>query len=281
LPRRSMVTPTGERGTWRPRRLPLTSRSRRCLRTRPPTHDAVAARPPRRPRLSAPPNSAQTARSKPDGWHPQRKSPRLPGRRTGSRTSPPGRSPSPGARDRASVTAGWSAGRWSGQASMTPRSSPSSRPPGKRRATTWRSPGTLPRTRRRRPTILGRPAGVRAVRATLALLECTAPPAVTVEHHVAEDYLEDDVEATRIWILASTGPYRDKSAILRYLDRTAVTDLPARIFPWAGSAAWLVDRTDQAIELLQATRRRMQAPGVRGASGGVLSSLGWAYLDAG
>ena len=127
----------------------------------------------------------------------------------------------------------------------------------------------------------GAPAGVRAVRDTLALLECAAPPAVTVEHHVAEDYLEDDVEATRIWVLASTGPYRDTSALLRYLDRTAVTDLPARIFPWAGSAAWLVDRTDQAIELLQATRRRMQAPGVRGASGGVLSSLGWAYLDAG
>jgi DNA-binding CsgD family transcriptional regulator/tetratricopeptide (TPR) repeat protein len=122
----------------------------------------------------------------------------------------------------------------------------------------------------------GTPAGVQAVLDTLALLERTAQPAMT-----GGQLLEEDVAAMRMWILASTGPYRDTSGLLRHLDHATVTDLPAHVLAWAGSAAWLIDQTDQAIELLQATRLRMQAPGVRGASGGVLSSLGWAYLDAG
>jgi DNA-binding CsgD family transcriptional regulator/tetratricopeptide (TPR) repeat protein len=122
----------------------------------------------------------------------------------------------------------------------------------------------------------GTPAGVQAVLDTLALLERTARPDMT-----GAPLLEEDVAAMRMWILASTGPYRDTSGLRRHLDRAAITDLPAHVFAWTGSAAWLIDQTGQAIELLRAARLRMQAPGVRGASGGTLSSLGWAYLDAG
>ncbi len=48
-----------------------------------------------------------------------------------------------------------------------------------------------------------------------------------------------------------------------------------------GSAAFLLDETDLAIRLLQDAIHRLQAPGVRGTSGGGLTALGWAYIDTG
>ena len=47
------------------------------------------------------------------------------------------------------------------------------------------------------------------------------------------------------------------------------------------SAAWLLDETDLAITLLHDTMQRLRAPGVRGASGGSLTVLGWVYIDTG
>jgi DNA-binding CsgD family transcriptional regulator len=127
----------------------------------------------------------------------------------------------------------------------------------------------------------GAPAGVQAVRDTLAFLEQAAVDGRLQPAAAGEQPARENPDAMRLWILAATGPYRAIPALPRGFDHAPLADLPASFFAWAGGAAWLTDRTDQAIQLLQSGKGRMQAPGVRGASGGVLSSLGWAYLDAG
>jgi DNA-binding CsgD family transcriptional regulator len=48
-----------------------------------------------------------------------------------------------------------------------------------------------------------------------------------------------------------------------------------------GAAAWVLDETELAIRLLRGALSRLRAPGVRGASGGVLSALEWACIDSG
>jgi DNA-binding CsgD family transcriptional regulator len=52
---------------------------------------------------------------------------------------------------------------------------------------------------------------------------------------------------------------------------------PAKV----GAAAWLVDETDLAVQLLREALTRLQAPGLRGASGSALSALQWACIDSG
>src|SRR6185437_1811504 len=49
----------------------------------------------------------------------------------------------------------------------------------------------------------------------------------------------------------------------------------------AGSSAWLLEETEQAVRLLREALDRLRAPGTRGGSGGTLSALQWACLDAG
>jgi len=46
-------------------------------------------------------------------------------------------------------------------------------------------------------------------------------------------------------------------------------------------AAWILDETELAVRLLRAALSELRAPGVRGASGAVLSVLEWACIDSG
>jgi hypothetical protein len=120
----------------------------------------------------------------------------------------------------------------------------------------------------------GDPQGVRAVKETLAFLENAAQPS-------PERIQLPAIEALRLWIRASTGPYRDTAEILPQLDRAAQATLDEHFLSRAGAAAWLLDRSGLAVGLLRAARQLLQDPVVRGASGGSLAPLGWACLDAG
>lgn len=120
----------------------------------------------------------------------------------------------------------------------------------------------------------GQPEGVQAVRGTLALLDGAALIA-------ADGTQRPAVEALRLWIRASTGPYRDRTEILTRLDQSAHAALGEHYLSRAGAAAWILDRPDLAVRLLQAARSLLSEPAVRAASGGSLSPLGWACLDAG
>lgn len=120
----------------------------------------------------------------------------------------------------------------------------------------------------------GEPEGVQAVRETLALLDDVAQLALDRTQRPAE-------EALRLWIRASTSPYRDRTEILTRLDQSAHAALGEHYLSRAGAAAWILDRSDLAVRLLQAARSLLQEPVVRAASGGSLSPLGWACLDAG
>jgi DNA-binding CsgD family transcriptional regulator len=120
----------------------------------------------------------------------------------------------------------------------------------------------------------GEPEGVQAVLQTLALLENAAQPP-------PERAQQPAVEALRLWILASTRPYRNTAEILARLDHTAQPALDEHFLARAGAAAWLLNRSDLAVGLLQTARKLLQDPMVRAASGGSLSPLGWACMDAG
>jgi DNA-binding CsgD family transcriptional regulator len=120
----------------------------------------------------------------------------------------------------------------------------------------------------------GDPEGVRTVQETLAFLENEAQPSLERAQLPA-------VEALRLWIRASTGPYRDAAEILPQLDHTAEAAFDEHYLSRVGAAAWLLDRSDLAVGLLHAARKLLQDPIVRSASGGSLSPLGWACLDAG
>jgi DNA-binding CsgD family transcriptional regulator len=51
--------------------------------------------------------------------------------------------------------------------------------------------------------------------------------------------------------------------------------------PLVGGAAWLLDETELAVRLLREAISRLRAPGVRSASGAVISALQWACIDSG
>ena len=48
-----------------------------------------------------------------------------------------------------------------------------------------------------------------------------------------------------------------------------------------GGAAWILDETELAVRVLREALSQLRAPGVRGASGAVLSVLEWACIDSG
>jgi DNA-binding CsgD family transcriptional regulator/tetratricopeptide (TPR) repeat protein len=90
-----------------------------------------------------------------------------------------------------------------------------------------------------------------------------------------------DVNVLRLWIRACTDPIGSRNELLPYL-RTVVGSPIEEPSMWrVGSAAWLLDESDLAITLLQDALQRLRAPGVRGTSGGILTVLGWAYIDTG
>jgi DNA-binding CsgD family transcriptional regulator len=86
-------------------------------------------------------------------------------------------------------------------------------------------------------------------------------------------------EEDRVWIAAITSPFGERSeavACLRRIAGRALSD-PAKV----GGAAWILDETELAVRVLRARLSELRAPGIRGASGAVLSVLEWACVDSG
>jgi hypothetical protein len=120
----------------------------------------------------------------------------------------------------------------------------------------------------------GAPASRQAVSRALGLLERQGPPP-------PGDAPGIDVNALKLWIRASADPIGSRNQLLPYLRTIAGSPLDEPSLWGIASAAWLLDETDLAIRLLQDAMQRLRAPGVRGASGGSLTVLGWASIDAG
>ena len=95
----------------------------------------------------------------------------------------------------------------------------------------------------------------------------------------AEGWPASRADEYRIWIRACTNPFGERAEIVPYLQQVAGRPLsdPGTV----GAAAWVLDETELAIRLLHEALNRLRAPGVRGASGGVLSALEWACIDSG
>jgi DNA-binding CsgD family transcriptional regulator/tetratricopeptide (TPR) repeat protein len=89
---------------------------------------------------------------------------------------------------------------------------------------------------------------------------------------------DDETRAARLWALAVTGQTFEAGTVLRGLAPTAVTE---SCLSRAGSAAWLLDDTSRAIDLLRAARSMQTERGALAAGGGPLEALSWACLDAG
>ncbi|MFD8719111.1 AAA family ATPase [Streptomyces sp. NPDC059629] len=89
---------------------------------------------------------------------------------------------------------------------------------------------------------------------------------------------DEGTRAAQIWALAVTGQAHgaDIAPWLR-TDMAGNAESQAH----AGAAAWLVDRTGDAITLLEAAREAMSAASAGAAVEGSLAALGWAYIDAG
>ncbi len=95
----------------------------------------------------------------------------------------------------------------------------------------------------------------------------------------AEDWPAGRADEYRIWIRACTDPFGERADIVPRLRRTAGGSLsdPGTF----GAAAWVLNETELAVRVLREALSRLRAPGVRGASGGVLSALEWACVDSG
>jgi DNA-binding CsgD family transcriptional regulator len=86
-------------------------------------------------------------------------------------------------------------------------------------------------------------------------------------------------DEARLWIRACTDPFGGRADILPDLHRIVAGPLsdPAKV----GGAAWTLDETELAVQVLREAITELRAPGVRGSSGAVLSVLEWACLDSG
>ncbi len=120
----------------------------------------------------------------------------------------------------------------------------------------------------------GAPASRQAVSRALDLLERQGPPPSGRGPHI-------DVNALKLWIRASTDPNGSRNQIIPYLRTIAGVPLKRPSLWGIASTAFLLDETDLAVRLLQEAMQRLRAPGVRGTSGGILTGLGWAYIDTG
>lgn len=119
----------------------------------------------------------------------------------------------------------------------------------------------------------GAPAALRRVEKTLGVLEEAGPP--------SGDSPCREVDALRLWIQASIGACGDRSKAARRLDRLTGAHHEAHVLYRAGSAAWVLDQPQVAIELLRAARHGIRASAGHDANGGSIAALGWAYIDAG
>ncbi|MEN1891127.1 helix-turn-helix transcriptional regulator [Streptomyces mirabilis] len=120
----------------------------------------------------------------------------------------------------------------------------------------------------------GLPEVCARARAALDLLDSRDGPPPS-----AEDWPAGRADEYRIWIRACTDPFGERADIVPRLRRTAGGSLsdPGTF----GAAAWVLNETELAVRVLREALSRLRAPGVRGASGGVLSALEWACVDSG
>jgi len=95
----------------------------------------------------------------------------------------------------------------------------------------------------------------------------------------AEGWPANRADEYRIWIRACTDPFGERTETVPYLQRIAGGSLSG--LGMVGAAAWILDETELAVRLMREAHSRLRAPGVRGASGGVLSALEWACIDSG
>ena len=117
----------------------------------------------------------------------------------------------------------------------------------------------------------GTPASRQAVTRTLDHLEREGQPPPLGGATSA------DSDALQVWIKASTNPFASRSELVLRLYRLTPAALEDPAVP--GSAAWLLDEPELAVELLREAVHRLHASGVRGASAAALSALGWTYID--
>jgi DNA-binding CsgD family transcriptional regulator/tetratricopeptide (TPR) repeat protein len=85
----------------------------------------------------------------------------------------------------------------------------------------------------------------------------------------------------KTWILACTDPFGSGGQLVPYLRRIAGAPLEEAALWRIGSAAWLLDEPGLAVRMLHEAMDRLRAPGIQGASGGGLTTLGWLYVDTG
>jgi DNA-binding CsgD family transcriptional regulator len=127
------------------------------------------------------------------------------------------------------------------------------------------------------------------VRSALQALEALGEPSA------ADDWPADRVAEQRIWIRASIDPFGRRAETTPCLRQVASRSLanPRKAGGFdmgragrpdlakVGGAAWKLDETELAVRVLREALDRLRAPGVRGASGAVLSVLEWAFIDSG
>jgi DNA-binding CsgD family transcriptional regulator len=90
------------------------------------------------------------------------------------------------------------------------------------------------------------------------------------------------IEAFWLWIRACTDPHGSRDQLVRHLHRlVSAGRLEEPSLSGAGAAAWVLDESGLAVELLAEAVRRIRSPGIRGSSGASLTALGWACIDAG
>lgn len=86
-------------------------------------------------------------------------------------------------------------------------------------------------------------------------------------------------DEARVWIWVCADPFGRRADTVPYLRRIAAGTMQdlARV----GGAAWSLDETELAVQVLRQALSRLGGPSVRGASGAVLSCLEWACVDSG
>jgi DNA-binding CsgD family transcriptional regulator len=123
----------------------------------------------------------------------------------------------------------------------------------------------------------GLPEACARARAALDALDALDAPGEPVL--AAEDWPAGRADEHRIWVRACTDPFGGRAETVPWLRRIAGGSLfdAGKV----GAAAWILDETELAVRVLRVALGRLRAPGVRGASGGVLSALEWACIDSG
>ena len=125
----------------------------------------------------------------------------------------------------------------------------------------------------------GLPGLCAQARAALDRLNRLEAPARPDGPRPADDGPPGRADEYRIWINACTDPFANRAEAVPRLRR--ITRGPVREPGTVGAAAWVLDETELAVTLLREALSRLRTPALRGASGGVLSALAWAYIDSG